>query len=48
VTLTPVQRKELSSVVNDRGVDAVVASRARMVLWRMRDIARTRSLRWPE
>jgi transposase len=32
--LTPAQRKELSSVVNGRGVDAKVASRARMVLWR--------------
>jgi transposase len=34
VMLTAMQRRELSTVVNDRAVDAVVASRARMVLWR--------------
>jgi transposase len=34
VGLTQQQRAELSSLVGDRRVDAVVAGRARMVLWR--------------
>ena len=34
MSLTSTQRLELSTVVNGRAVDAVVASRARMVLWR--------------
>src|SRR5512138_1994592 len=34
VALTAAQREELSTVVNSRSVDAVVANRARMVLWR--------------
>ena len=32
--LTAAQRDELSTVVRSRSVDAVVANRARMVLWR--------------
>jgi transposase len=34
VALTTTQRDELSTVVRSRSVDAVVANRARMVLWR--------------
>jgi transposase len=34
VALTAEQRSELSTLVSDRSVDAVVAGRARMVLWR--------------
>jgi len=34
MVLTSAERHELSSVVRDRSVDAVVAGRARMVLWR--------------
>ncbi len=34
VALTEAQRSELSTVVGDRSVDAVMAGRARMVLWR--------------
>jgi hypothetical protein len=34
MALTTAQRDELSTVVHSRSVDAVVANRARMVLWR--------------
>jgi transposase len=34
VSLTVAQRLELSTVASGRSVDAVVATRARMVLWR--------------
>ena len=34
MALTAEQRRELSTLVADRSVDAVVAGRARMVLWR--------------